>query len=371
MSVCRACGFGRPVPVLELGAVPAADHFPPVSEPVSSAESSHPATMVLCGRCGLAQLADDDTVTQEPRGVEPRALVDQAAAALCDVEAAGLLRGTSVTEFGSPHGGTWIPQLEARGLTDVGRDHPGGADVVIDSMGIMHEPDQAAAFARRAAATAPDGVLLMQFHSLAAIVGQGQWNALRHGHFAYYSLPALVGLLRAAGMYAATAWRYDLYGGTVMVAATHRPCEPDATLAALIDAEQDMTDAAVVSGLQRAVDRHVRGLRGWLDDEAAAGRRVYAYGAASRAVAVFGLAQVDSSLIVGVADASPAKHGRRMPGCDVPIISPSELVAAQPDSVLLMVPDLLDEVRARFPEIGDRWRVDGAEEYPSREGTHG
>jgi hypothetical protein len=371
MSVCRACGFGRPVPVLELGAVPAADHFPQVSEPVSPAESSHPATMVLCGRCGLAQLADDDTVTQEPRGVEPQALVDQAADALRDAEIAGLLRGSTVAEFGSPHGGTWIPQLEARGFTDVGPEHAGGADLVIDSMGIMHEPDQAAAFARRAAATAPDGVLLVQVHSLAAIVAQGQWNALRHGHFAYYSLPAIVGLLRAAGLHAATAWRYDLYGGTVMIAATHRPCEPDEKLSALMDAERALTDPGVVSGLQRAVDRHVTGLRGWLEDEAAAGRRVYAYGAASRAVAVFGLAGVDSSLVAGVADASAGKQGRRMPGCDVPIISPSELVVAQPDSVLLMVPDLLDEVRRRYPEIGDRWRIDGADEYASREGTHG
>ena len=28
--------------------------------------------------CGLAQLADDDTVADEPRGVEPQALKDQA-----------------------------------------------------------------------------------------------------------------------------------------------------------------------------------------------------------------------------------------------------------------------------------------------------
>ncbi|AZG48138.1 class I SAM-dependent methyltransferase [Gordonia insulae] len=368
MSVCRACGVDDLHVVLELGSVPAADHFPPADEPVSAAESAHPASMVLCGRCGLAQLADDDTQTQEPRGVEPQALVDQAKAAVDDAAAAGWLRGGTVTEFGSPHGGTWIPNLTERGFVEVGHEHPGGADVVIDSLGIMHEPDQAAAIRQRAAATAPDGVLLLQFHSLAAIVAQGQWNALRHGHFAYYSLPALVRLLADAGMSVATAWSYDLYGGTVMLAAVHGEVRSDERVRDIVDREATMTDPDVVRGLQRVVDRHTGGLRDWLAAEAAAGRCVYAYGAASRAVAVFSLAGVESSLVTAVADASPGKQGRRMPGCDVPIVSPAELIAAQPDRVLLMVPDLLSEVSTRYPELDGRWHVDGADGYPTPEG---
>ena len=31
---------------------------------------------------------------------------------------------------------------------------------------------------------APGGVLLLQYHSLDTIMRLGQWNALRHGHFA-------------------------------------------------------------------------------------------------------------------------------------------------------------------------------------------
>jgi hypothetical protein len=59
-----------------------------------------------------------------------------------------------------------------------------------------------------------------------------------------------------------------------------------------------------------------------------------------------------------VADASTAKQARRMPGTDIPIVSPDELLAAKPDRVLLTVPDLLPEVSARYPELEGRWRVD-------------
>jgi glutamate-1-semialdehyde aminotransferase len=351
---CRGCGEPALHRVLDLGAVPAADHFPPASSPVRPQETAHPLAMALCPDCGLAQLSEDDTVTEEPRGIEPQALRDQAADAVARVAGRGWLTGATVREFGSPHGGSWLPLLADRGFASTS----GPADVVLDCFGIMHEPDQKAAFAQRAAATRPGGVLLLQYHSLSAIVSQGQWNALRHGHFAYYSMPALVRLLAGAGMRAETVWHFDLYGGTVLVAAVHGDAPPGPDVAVLLDTDAAMTDARHVGALQAAADTHASQLRGWLETERNVGRRVYAYGAASRAVALFARGGVDRSLIGGVADASPAKQGRRMPGTDVPIISPDDLQAARPDSVLLTVPDLLPEVSARMPGLAGRWVTD-------------
>jgi hypothetical protein len=356
MRTCRGCGSNQLRRVLDLGKVPAADHFPLASEPVSSAESSHLLAMELCACCSLVQLGDDDTVPDEPRGVEPEALREQAVDAIQRVADAGLLRGTTSREFGSPHGGSWLPLLTARGFAEAK-----SADVVVDCFGIMHEPDQRAAFRQRSAAAADGGVLLLQYHSLAAIVAQGQWNALRHGHFAYYSMTALERLLDDAGLSPVTAWEFDLYGGTVLVAAVHgRPGEqaPDESVCRIRDAESGVNDPSVLSGLQRAADLHTGSLRRWLQAKRAAGLRVYAYGAASRAVAVFHGAGVDSSLVTAIADAAPAKQGRRMPGTDVPIISPDALLAADPDRILLTLPDLLPEVSRRFPALSGRWVSD-------------
>lgn len=361
MTACRGCGNTHLSRVLDLGKVPAADHFPLAAEPVHAEEASHDLAMDLCGDCGLAQLADDDTVADEPRGVEPHALKDQAAAAVEQVEADGLLRGNSVVEFGSPHGGTWIPLLTERGFTPTSS----GADVVLDCFGIMHEPDQRLAFARRAEVTNPGGVLLLQYHSIATIVEQGQWNALRHGHFAYYSLTTLVRLLGEVGMRVVHTWEFDLYGGTVLLAAVHgKPGEPEESVLRILNREDTskITDPDACSALQSSADQHVESLRKWLEEEAGAGRTVVGYGAASRAVALFIRAGLDSRLLAAVADASPAKQGRRMPGTDIPIVSPNELLATNPDRVLLTLPDLLPEVRSRFPELEGRWTVDG--QYP-------
>ncbi|MEI7548183.1 MAG: class I SAM-dependent methyltransferase [Actinomycetota bacterium] len=370
MNCCRGCGNRQLSRALDLGSMPAADNFPPASQPVESAEITHALAMDVCRRCGLAQLADDDTVTDEPRGVEPRALQEQARDAVQRVAADGWLRGDTVREFGSPHGGSWVSLLTARGF---GATPDTPADVVLDSFGLMHEPDQRAAFRRRADAMAPGGVLLVQFHSLAAIVRLGQWNALRHGHFAYYSLTALARLMRGAGLAAVKAWEFDLYGGTLLVAAVRGEAEPEAepddSVRAILasEAAQGITEPETVVVLQACADRHVEGLRRWLVEQSEAGLLVMAYGAASRAVAVFSRARLDSALLAGVADAAPAKQGRRMPGTDIPIVSPGELLEADPDRVLLTLPDLLPEVRARFPQLDGRWWIDtGGLGGPSR-----
>jgi hypothetical protein len=182
---------------------------------------------------------------------------------------------------------------------------------------------------------------------------------LRHGHFAYYSLTTLTRLLHAVGMRILRAWEFDLYGGTVMLAAAHGQAEPDESVRRILAIEDELgiTTPEAITSLQQRADDHAESLRSWLQEEAEAGRTVFAYGAASRAVALFSRARIDSRYLAAVADASPAKQGRRMPGTDIPIVSPCELLAAKPDRVLVMIPDLLPEVSAQFPELEGRWKV--------------
>ena len=40
---CRGCAKTALTPVLDLGSVPAADHFPPRDTPIADTESGHPS----------------------------------------------------------------------------------------------------------------------------------------------------------------------------------------------------------------------------------------------------------------------------------------------------------------------------------------
>jgi hypothetical protein len=370
---CRACRSRSGHVVLDLGEQPACDYFPPVTDP--GPDPQYPLQMWLCARCGLAQLAADPTVPEEPRGAEPAALVAQAADAVGRAAAAGLLgAGKTVAEYGSPHGGSWLGLLAERGLAPAAAGER--ADLIVDCFGMMHAADQAQALHERAGRLSETGVLLLQYHALSAIIRGGQWNALRHAHYAYYSTTALVGMLAAHDLRADSAWHFDLYGGTVLLAAS-RIAEPGTTSRETVDAlladdaALGAVDPGVLGGLGRDATAGADGLRAWLTEQRLQGRRVVGYGAASRAVALLRRAGADSGLLPAVADAAEAKQGLRMPGTDIPVVSPAELSVRKPDAVLLFLADLRAEVRSAYPEVeahGGRWvDADALAGWPGRE----
>ena len=357
---CRACRGPDGYLVLDLGDQPACDYFPSSDDP--GPDPVYPLQMWLCSSCGLAQLLADPTMPEEPKGTEPAALVAQAADAVARVARDGFLpdRGV-VAEYGSPHGGSWLGLLAARGLAPAARG--GQADVILDCFGLMHAADQRQALVERAARVLPGGVLLLQYHALSTIIGSRQWNALRHGHYAYYSTTALTAMLAMVGFSPRTAWQFDIYGGTVLLAAS-RDGEgnggPDDAIRSLLaeDAQSGVRHRSAFSRLQRDTRDHAKALHDWLAAERSAGGMVLGYGAASRAVALLCQADVDHMLLPAVVDASPAKQGLRMPGTDIPVVATAELAARRPTAVLLFVPDLLAEVREAFPEVetsGGRW----------------
>jgi C-methyltransferase C-terminal domain/Putative zinc binding domain len=357
---CRACHERTGHLVLDLGEQPACDYFPPCDDP--GPDPVYPLQMWLCSSCGLAQLVADPTVPEEPKGAEPAALASQAAGAVERVAVAGLLPdGGRVAEYGSPHGGSWLGLLAQRGLRTVHGGEP--ADVILDCFGLMHCADQSAALAERVARVNPGGVLLLQYHSLGTIIRRGQWNALRHGHYAYYSTTALATMLAANDFSPRMAWQFELYGGTVLLAASRdvdKGAGPTGPLRPLLaeDARVGVRDPTVLGALGRRAQAHAKGLHDWLVTERSVGRTVLGYGAASRAVALLRQAGVDRALLPAVVDASPAKQGLRMPGTDIPVVNPARLAAYQPDAVLLFLTDLLNEVRVAFPEVeaaGGRW----------------
>ncbi|HSK26138.1 MAG TPA: hypothetical protein VK894_04430, partial [Jiangellales bacterium] len=89
-----------------------------------------------------------------------------------------------------------------------------------------------------------------------------------------------------------------------------------------------------------------------LTDLRRSGRTVLAYGAPSKAAVLLGAAGITTDLLPFTVDASPAKHGRRIPGCGVPVRPVDELRAARPDVVLLLTWDIAEEVVADLERDG-------------------
>ena len=285
---------------------------------------------------------------------------------------AGLLPGDGVVlEYGSPHGGSWLDLLAARGLVPSARG--GQADVIVDCFGMMHAADQRAALAERAERLAPGGVLLLQYHALSTILAGGQWNALRHGHYAYYSTTALTAMLaagplaRSHGLAVRPLWRHRAAGRDPR----WRPAGPAGRRSWSRCWPKTSTSASGIPARSPASSGRCgytprRYTTGWRRS-GPPGRRSSATGphpgrwhcCARRTLITPSCPRSSTPRRPSRACGCPVRTSRWQPRPSLPARSPA--------AVLLFVPDLLAEVRSAYPEVEQAggWWVD-AETLGSR-----
>jgi dTDP-4-dehydrorhamnose 3,5-epimerase len=354
---CRGCGSKDTGPVVDLGAQPCADYFPPVD--TAGEDPRWPLELWLCRTCTLVQLGPVEPQLPEP----PLAIESATSLAHAETSVKEILRdhpeiaGKVVYEFASHHGGSWLGHLQAAGCRIAEGDQR--ADLVVDVHGIAHEPAVGEMLRLRADRLAPSGLLVLEFHHLLPLVEGNQFDTIRHGHWSYLSLGAVVRLAAIHELVVVSVREVNLFGGSLQVMLRHE--------SAGIGADDSVRDvlsreaAAGIDGEPRLTTLHehavtaASALHDLLAGYKADGRSVVAYGAPSKAPVLLDLAKVGPDLLPFTVDASPAKHGRRIPGSGVPIRSVDDLRAAQPDVVLVLTWDIVDEVMSQLEANGAGW----------------
>jgi hypothetical protein len=343
---CRSCGSERTELVLDLGPVPASDHFPQVSDP--GPDPVYPLELFRCETCTLLQLGPGaEPPPESPIGVDSATALEHARTtvrSLLDEEAIG--PGATVIELDSGHGNSWLPALREAGLVERG---PGErADLVVDLHHLMHEQELDPLLAAHRARLAPGGALVCEFFHGAAMIERRLVDTIRHGHYLYLTLTAALPAFERAGLTVTRAGEVDVYGGSLRVAARASSAAPRVhdSVAAVLAAEQacgagDHETAMVFAGEARqvAVDFRAR-----LEALAAEGRAVAGYGAPSKAPVLLALAGIDRRLLAFTVDMAPAKDGRRIPGTGVPIRAVHALEEERPDVLVILTWDIATEV---------------------------
>ena len=72
------------------------------------------------------------------------------------------------------------------------------------------------------------------------------------------------------------------------------------------------------------------------------------YGAAAKCMTMLNYCGIDTTLVSAFGDANPLKQGLLCPGVRIPVVSPAELIAMQPDYVLIGAWNLKREIIAQF-----------------------
>jgi SAM-dependent methyltransferase len=384
---CRACGAPFGPVFCDLGQMAVANSYlPPDADPIQ--EPCFPLRAVVCSACRMVQL---DHVVDATGIFIDYAYFSSAssswlahAAAFCTAMTQRLALGpqSSVIEVASNDGyllrnfvAAGIPCLgiepaanvaavaQAAGVpTEVAFLNPataakivhahGAADLVVANNVLAHVPDINGFVAGLAILLAPDGVLSVECPHLLNLVDQVQFDTIYHEHYAYWSLLAVERLFARHGLHVFDVEHLPTHGGSLRILAACTPRPPSVALTALrrTEAERGLDADAFYQGFAARVAEVVQGFQAWLAAKTDMGRKVAAYGAAAKGNTFLNAARVRRGDLVAVADLSPAKQGRLLPGSHVPVVSPHDLLAMLPDEILILpwniAPEIVGQLRA-------------------------
>ena len=219
------------------------------------------------------------------------------------------------------------------------------ADVVIANNVVAHVDDINDFVAGFARLLKPTGVAVFELAYAVDLIEHCEFDTIYHEHLFYHTLHGLTPLFQRHGLYLNDVERLPIHGGSLRLTVSR-------TTALSPELDQLFADEAALGvgkvSFYNDFAHRVRALRVSLVDllvsEKAKGKRIACYGAAAKGATLVNYLDLGETFFEFVADVNPFKQGKYMPGQHIPIRHPDQLVADQPDYVLLLVWNFAGEV---------------------------
>lgn len=385
MSACRSCGHPELTRVLDLGLQPLANNYPR-PEDLQKPEPRFPLCLAVCPRCWLMQITDlvppvtlfseylyfssfSDAMLRHARqaaeryirefNLGPHSFVIEIASndgyllqnfVAARVPCLGIEPATNIARVAREKG---IPTLEAffglalaQQLASEGRT----ADLVLGNNVFAHAPDTNDFVAGLAAILRPRGRVILEFPYGVDFLERTEFDTIYHEHVFYFTLTPLIPLFQRHGLEIFHVERIPIHGGSLRLFAGRRGEHPVHDSVPALLAEEQKHGIQTPNPYRHFAHRVTQlrdELRRLLHQLKSRGHRLAAYGAAAKGTTLLNYYGIGTDLLEFVADRSPYKQGRLMPGVHLPIRPPEALLEEHPDYTLLLAWNFADEILAQ------------------------
>ncbi len=377
---CRSCGGDRFGEVLDLGEMPLVNNLLKSSDEIAP---RYPLHVVFCRECSLAQL----TETPPPGAMFDEYLYFSSQSQTMVDHAKRLVErfvkpGDRVLEVAS-NDGYLLQHAQARGATALGIEPArniaafaqekgiptrcmyfnlatakeiaadwGSADVIFANNVLAHVPDPNEIAAGIAIALSNDGVAHIEVPSLVRMIDDAAFDTIYHEHASYFSLTALLMLFARHGLAIIDVETVEIHGGSIHLRIVHAQAllsgSPDNAVA--IEQSLGVREDRFYADFARRVGC----IRAQVHEAIDRFQRVVAMGAAAKGIVLLNALGLGVDQIAWVADVSPHKQGRYVPGTTQPIVSPQRLIDEMPDAALLLPWNIRNEIRTRNQRYRDQ-----------------
>ncbi|HJK18360.1 MAG TPA: SAM-dependent methyltransferase, partial [Methanocorpusculum sp.] len=193
------------------------------------------------------------------------------------------------------------------------------------------------------------GTITMEFPHLLNLLTYRQFDTIYHEHYSYLSLYTVQQIFAAHGLKIYDVETLPTHGGSLRIYACHK-LDPRSVTGSVEKVVADETAYGLTKyetyvSFQKQVETIRSAFLAFLLQAKAEGKTVVGYGAAAKGNTLLNYCGIKGNqTIAAVADASPHKQGRYLPGSHIPVISPEKIKELQPDYLIIFPWNLRDEI---------------------------
>jgi SAM-dependent methyltransferase len=230
---------------------------------------------------------------------------------------------------------------------------------IITSIAMFYDLEDPIGFVREIKShLSTDAIWIFEMAYLPTTIGLTSYDTICHEHLEYYSLAVLEYITKQAGMKIFRASLNDINGGSIRCYATHRDAfvyDQSCWLEQLRELrlrefELGLESDAPYDAFRVRVRANIEKLTGVLKRLRQEGKRIHIYGASTKGNTILQACGLDRSILECAADRNPEKHGARIIGSEIPIVSEEESRSMNPDYYLVLPWHFRDEFLQRERE---------------------
>lgn len=217
------------------------------------------------------------------------------------------------------------------------------ADVIHAHNVLAHVPDLNDFVRGIAAMLKPSGVVIIEVPGFCSLLERCEFDTIYQEHVYYFTFQSLKRLFGQYGLQVSRVESIKSHGGSMRLWLS-RSVYTQRVRADRLDPTTLAEFASRAHSTAVQLNATLRLLR-------AEGKRVWGFGAAAKATVMLNYAGIDSSLIEKIADDTPAKQSKFIPGTGIQIASSSEWLAAQPDYTCIFAWNYADTICNRYASV--------------------
>jgi SAM-dependent methyltransferase len=206
-------------------------------------------------------------------------------------------------------------------------------------------------------ALAPGGFFVVEAHSLFDMLEQVAFDTIYHEHISYWALAPMIRLFEEHGLQVVNAERLPLHHGQLRVFVQRQgegEVQPAVAQILELEKKRGLDRMETYQAFANSVERIKQDLTRTIRDLRAQGKSVVGYGAPAKGNTLLCYLQLGPDKIGYIADKSRLKQGLFTPGMHVPVVPPERLLEDQPDYVLVLAWNFLDEIIAQQADYRSR-----------------